>query len=371
VNLKPLRRFVLSTTRRSGAQRLFRLVSRGPIVLFYHGVEEHFVDGRVQSLHLPLSTFEKQIAFLRKNREVLSMDDLSECIDHGRRLDSRHVVLTFDDGYKNNLHVVAPLLDTWKLPFTVFVSTRHISEGHRLPTYYIRTAILYTQNKSVCLPSIGQAFDLSNGAKRLTAAAMVIAAMKKAPECLVQQIVSECQELLSQSTWAELNVVFSSEQPMNWRDVNHIKHMGATIGSHCHDHSILSSCQSAEHSVHQLQQSKSIIETSVGPCRYLAYPNGKPEDISHTAYDYAKSTGFRLAFTTVPGEITPEIDCYFAPRIFGVLDYEEFCYALNRTAKQNEVYRSTRAAGVCQTLAPSHNRPSTSSCNDTKAQTVS
>jgi len=340
VNLKTLRRLALSATRRSGAQRFFRLRSRGPIVLFYHGVEEHLVDSQVQTLHLPLSIFEKQIAFLRSNREVLSMDDLSDCIEHGWRLDSRHVALTFDDGYKNNLQVVAPLLNAWKLAFTVFVSTRHISEGHRMPNYYVRTAMLYTQHKSVCLLSTGQAFDLTTRAKRTTAAAMVIAAMKKAPQCLVQQVVSECQELLSQSTWVELNAVFSSEQPMNWLDLNRIKDMGATIGSHCHDHCILNPGQNEEHTLRQLQQSKSIIEKSVGPCRYLAYPNGKAEDVSRAAYVYAKSAGFRLAFTTVPGEITPKIDCFFAPRIFGAFDFEEFCYLLNRTARQNEVYRS-------------------------------
>ena len=309
-------------------------------MLFYHGVEEHFVDGQVQTLHLPLSIFEKQIAFLRHNREVLSMDDLSESIEHGWRLDPRQVVLTFDDGYTNNLQVVGPLLNAWKLPFTVFVSTRHISEGHRMPTYYIRTAMLYTQHKSVCLLSTDQAFDLTTPGQRSEAAAMVIATMKKAPQCLVQQIVAECKELLPQSRWVELNAVFSSEQPMSWLDVESIKNMGATIGSHCHDHSILNHWQTEEHTLRQLQQSKSIIEKSVGPCRYLAYPNGRAEDVSRAAYAYAKSTGFRLAFTTVPGEITPEIDCHFAPRIFGGLDYEEFCYVLNRTARQNEVYRS-------------------------------
>lgn len=369
MNLKPLRRFVLSTTRRSGAQRLFRLGSRGPIVLFYHGVEEHFVDGQVQALHLPLSIFEKQIAFLRKNREVLSIDDLSQCIDNGWHLDSRHVVLTFDDGYKNNAQVVAPLLNAWKLPFTVFVSTKLIAEGRRIPSYYIRTALLYTQRKWVQVLSTGQAFDLTTRAQRTQAAAMVIAKMKKSPHYLVEQIVSECQELLSERTWAELNAVFSSEQPMNWLDVDHIRNMGATIGSHCHDHCILSSHQDEKHTLRQLQQSKSIIEERVGPCWYLAYPNGKAEDVSSAAYFYAKSTGFRLAFTTVPGEITPEIDCHFAPRIFGVLEHEEFCYALNRTAKQNEVYRSARATGSSQALAISL-RANASSCNESKAQTI-
>jgi peptidoglycan/xylan/chitin deacetylase (PgdA/CDA1 family) len=347
------------------------LRSRGPIVLFYHGVEEHFVDDQVQTLHLPLSVFEKQIAFLRNNRELLSMDDLFESIKHGWRLDSRHVVLTFDDGYKNNLEFVAPLLNAWKLPFTVFVSTKHISEGHRLPTYYIRTALLYTQRQSVCLRGTRLAFDLTTRAKRKEAAGTLIATMKRAPQYLVEQIVSECQALLSPHTWDELNAVFASEQPMNWVEVNRIKSMGATIGSHCHDHAILSSAQNEENTLLQLQRSKSIIEKTVGPCWYLAYPNGKTEDVSRTAYVHAKSIGFRLAFTTVPGELTPEVDCYFAPRIFGVLEYEEFCYALNRTAKQNPVYRAALAARDRAALAASHSRPNPPACNDRESQTIS
>lgn len=352
MNSKPLRRAVLSAARQSGAQQLFRLWSKGPVVLFYHGVEERIVDREIQTLHLPLRIFEKHIVFLRRNREVLSMDDLYECIARGGRLDPRHVVLTFDDGYKNNLQVVAPLLNTWSLPFTIFVSTRHISEGCRLPNYYIRTAILHTQHKSMCLRSIGQTFDLTSDANRSVALAATIAAMKKAPQRIVEQLVTECQELLSATAWADLNAVFSSEQPMDWRDINRIREMGATIGSHCHDHSILNNRQNEEDNVRQLQLSKSIIERNVGPCRYLAYPNGKAVDISLAAYVSAKSAGFRFAFTTIPGEITPEIDCFFAPRISGFLEYEEFCYSLNRTARQNELYRSARppAADVCKAV---------------------
>jgi len=375
MNSRPFRRLLLSATRRSGAQRFFRLWSRGPTVLFYHGVEEQFVDRQVQTLHLPLQIFEKQIDFLRCNREVLSMDDLYESINQGRPLDPRQVVLTFDDGYKNNLQVVAPLLNAWKLPFTVFVSTRHISEGHRLPTYYIRTAILHAQHKSVCLRSIGQTFDLTTAAKRSTASAMIISAMKKAPQHLVQQIVSECQALLPPTTWADLNAAFSSEQPMNWRDVNQIRDMGATIGSHCHDHSILNSCQNEKDTLRQLEQSKSIIEKNVGPCRYLAYPNGTVDDISRDAYISAQAAGFRIAFTTIPGEITPQIDCFLAPRIFGVLEYEEFCYALNRTARQNEVYCAVRwtakGSRIAETEAASQRSANNPARNDGKVQTIS
>ena len=70
------RRLALTMTRHCGVQSLFHLRSRGPAVLFYNGVEETLSDPAVQCLHMPLRDFEKQIDFLRRNREVISMDYL-------------------------------------------------------------------------------------------------------------------------------------------------------------------------------------------------------------------------------------------------------------------------------------------------------
>lgn len=316
-------------------QKLFRRWSRGPRVLFYHGVEETILDPRLQSLHLPVAAFERQIAFLRSNREVVPIDYVHECLTSRRSLDPRCVALTFDDGYKNNLRIVAPLLNAWKLPFTIFVSTRHISEGHRFPGYYMGTSILFTKRKSIYLRSIGRSFQLTTQADRLSARAAVVAAAKKAPQPLVQKLVAECKELLSPANWAELDATFSSEEPMNWEDVRQVGQMGATIGSHCHDHCILHSRQQEDEVHRQLNESKSKIENNVGVCRYIAYPNGKAEDVSRVAYCAARSTGFCAGFTSIPGEIHSTSDRFFAPRIFAVPDFEEFCYLLNQTRVQD------------------------------------
>jgi peptidoglycan/xylan/chitin deacetylase (PgdA/CDA1 family) len=340
-----IRRLALTVSRYSGAQRLFRLWSRGPTVLFYHGIEENIVDREVQALHLSLRAFERQIAFVRRNREIVSMDDLYDCIASGRALDPRQVILTFDDGYRNNLRVVAPLLNAWKLPFTIFVSSRHISEGRRFPSYYVRAAMLYTQNESIHLRSIRRTFALTTRTTRSSALATIIAALKKAPQHVVDEITLECKEQLSRVQWGDLDAYFSSEEPMNWQDVRRVSEMGAIIGSHCHDHCILHSNQSKEEVCRQLNQSKSTIEKNVAACRYMAYPNGTTDDISSVAYAAAKSAGFRIAFTSIPGEVTADADRFFAPRIFATPDFEEFCYLLNRTSLQNQVYTTARLQG--------------------------
>jgi peptidoglycan/xylan/chitin deacetylase (PgdA/CDA1 family) len=340
-----IRRLALTVSRYSGAQRLFRLWSRGPTVLFYHGIEENILDREVQALHMSLRAFERQIAFVRCNREVVSMDYLYECIASGRGLDPRQVVLTFDDGYKNNLRVVAPLLNTWKLPFTIFVSSKHISEGRRFPNYYIRAAILYTRSESIHLRSIRQTFPLTTRTKRSAALATIIAAAKKAPQHVVDEIIQECREQLSRAQWGDLDAEFFSEEPMSWQDVRRVSEMGATIGSHCHDHCILHSNQNKEEVCRQLNQSKSTIEKNVAACRYMAYPNGTVDDISSVGYAAAKSAGYRIAFTSIPGEVTADVDRFFAPRIFATADFEEFCYLVNRTSLQNQVYTMARLQG--------------------------
>lgn len=340
MNPRAYRRLILGASRCTGAQQFLRLWSKGPTVLFYHGVEEQILNPEIQGVQLPLPTFERQLGFLRHSREIISIDNLSRCISDGRGLDPRHVLLTFDDGYKNNLRLVAPMLHAYGLPFSVFVSTRHVTEGLRFPAYYIRAAILCTVKKSVHLPGISQTFNLATHDHRSRALATIIPAMKKAPQHRVEQITQECRDLLSPAEWAEVNERFASEQPMDWQDLAQIAEMGATIGSHCHDHWILNSQQNSEEAKRQLQHSKALIEEHVGNCRYLAYPNGTADDISVDAYSAAKSLGYRIAFTTIPGEITPDIDCLFAPRIYATPDHEEFCYRLNRSAKQNQVYRS-------------------------------
>lgn len=338
-----MRRLGLAASRICGAQRLFRRSSQGPTVLFYHGVEEAIIDPEVQGLHLPLDLFERQISFLRREREVVSIDDLCESIENRKPLDAGCVALTFDDGYKNNLRIVAPILKAWNLPFTIFVSTKHISEGPRFPMYYVRAAMLYTEKSNIHFRSMQQGFDLTSRESRLGAVRAITDVVKTAPLERVDQIVAECIAQIAPDRWAELDKRFESDEPMTWGEVVRTTAMGATIGSHCDDHCILHSNQNEAEVLWQVHESKTKIAKNIGECRYMAYPNGTADDVSGSAYAAVRSEQFRMAFSTILGEITPEVDRFLAPRIFAVPDYEEFCYLLNRSSEQNEYYRTARS----------------------------
>jgi len=311
----------------------------GPIALFYHGVENKIVDARIQTVHRSFNHFEKHIEYLRKHFEVISLDYLYECLAKGYKMEPSQALITFDDGYKNNLKVVAPFLKAYDLPFSVFISTRHIHEGIRFPTYYVRASIFYTEQKYISIPTIKEEFDISTDEKKVSAAYTLSEKyLKIAPQTIVNRIVEDVMNLIPDDRWLEINNHFVSDEPMNWHEVVQLHNLGATIGSHCHDHAILHRNQSHEEISHQLKASKDFIERYLGECKYIAYPNGGMDYLTFDALKCVEENEYLLGFTTVSGEISDQCNPYILPRIGPVADLDDFKFTLNTSFRQNSRY---------------------------------
>src|SRR5262249_8047209 len=95
---------------------------RGAVILMYHSVagepDSRWLDPRN---HLAPAALEEQLSFLARHRRVVPMSELVRALDEGRDLEAGSVVLTFDDGYRDNLTVAAPLLAEKKLPALLYL----------------------------------------------------------------------------------------------------------------------------------------------------------------------------------------------------------------------------------------------------------
>jgi len=120
----------LRTSVRSLADRgISRLPSA--VVLAYHRVCDS--DRDPHRLCVSPSRFEQQLAALRRVGKPVSLDDLVRGMAIGE-LPGRGVAVTFDDGYADNLHVAAPILERHGVPATVFVTTAGLETGE--PFYW-------------------------------------------------------------------------------------------------------------------------------------------------------------------------------------------------------------------------------------------
>ncbi len=77
---------------------------------------------------LSLSLFDQFLGFLRKHYDVVGLADVIDAQEGIRPLPSRAVLITFDDGWADNLRYAAPALQRHGLPAVVFAVGQAIAE---------------------------------------------------------------------------------------------------------------------------------------------------------------------------------------------------------------------------------------------------
>jgi peptidoglycan/xylan/chitin deacetylase (PgdA/CDA1 family) len=99
------------------------------LILLYHRVAAPGTDP--QLLSVTPERFAGHMAYLSRDFEVVSLRELVERKSKaGHR--SRVVAVTFDDGYADNLSQAKPILESFRVPATVFVSTAALETGSAL-----------------------------------------------------------------------------------------------------------------------------------------------------------------------------------------------------------------------------------------------
>lgn len=257
-----------------------------PRILFYHGViDGDYYDARVQANQIRFKNFKEEIEFLKRNYVFISIDDFYNRFTQKDKFSGKEIVLTFDDGYKNNLTVAAPYLQTLGIPFTVFVSTGCVEKF--VPTYYIRSALLSNKLQKLDIPTLKKQFHLTKINQKAVMEEL-ITCIKTSNDALVQGVIGEIEEQLGIVNRDEINSHFESERILSWPEVGELIKYDATIGSHSVSHSILHDNQSIETIDFQLKESKKHIINHVGNCKYFAFPNGDRSSVCSNSLEISK-----------------------------------------------------------------------------------
>lgn len=98
------------------------LLRRSAVVVMFHRVHE--TDGS-DPLTVDAATFEIYCRFFRRHFNVVALRDMVRAMENRAPL-GRMLAITFDDGYRDNFEVAAPVLERLSLPATFFVVSRWI-----------------------------------------------------------------------------------------------------------------------------------------------------------------------------------------------------------------------------------------------------
>lgn len=95
------------------------------VILMYHRIADPSSDP--WDIAVRPEHFAEHLEILRRSCTVVTLRELHDDLEAGRL--RRSVVVTFDDGYLDNLTCAAPLLQRHGVPATVFMTTRGLHAG--------------------------------------------------------------------------------------------------------------------------------------------------------------------------------------------------------------------------------------------------
>lgn len=96
------------------------------LILCYHRVIR--LERDPWSICVTPENFDAHLAILAHSQRAISLSEMFNRLSIGSSLD-RSVVVTFDDGYADNLHAALPALERHGIPATFFITTGCIGRG--------------------------------------------------------------------------------------------------------------------------------------------------------------------------------------------------------------------------------------------------
>lgn len=94
------------------------------LVLFYHKV--NILENDYNLLCVSPIKFRQQMLHLKYNYQISRFED------DWTKLDGRSIVITFDDGYLDNLENAVPILEELEIPATIFITTSTMKQDREL-----------------------------------------------------------------------------------------------------------------------------------------------------------------------------------------------------------------------------------------------
>jgi peptidoglycan/xylan/chitin deacetylase (PgdA/CDA1 family) len=253
--------------------------------------------------------FEAQLDFLGRHFDVVPLAAIVDAVRGGWRLPDRAVVITFDDGYRDNLTQAWPALTARRMPATVFVTVGDIQGGGKLwwdrLAAAVRAAPAGSSTGAVGLEAPVETLD--DAASRRRVFDRLREAWKLKPWREVREHLQRCE-----SEWG--GDADGEERLLAPEEVVRLAGEGCEIGSHTLDHPVLSRLEPDEVR-EQVSGSRRRLERLIQmPVRFFSYPNGKRDDVTGGVVEAVREAGYEGAVSTIEGRVSRRSDPFLLER---------------------------------------------------------
>ena len=252
------------------------------IILMYHGIVKSYSQNPLKDIYgfnISVNQFEEQMVYLSNQCNVIKASEAisGQNISHNRK----NVVITFDDGYRNNYTNAFPILLKYNLPALFSLPTAFVVNRVPLWNDLIEYAVITTKKRAVRIKWNDVFSDF-----RLDAITEKIEFLKWLLfKCT--EIAQEERERFIFNVFNELDVPFDNNkiledpnyEPLSPQEIKILSESKMIeFASHSENHYVLSRVNKNT-LINELKNSKIAISIMTSmPCKYFCIPGGHYND---------------------------------------------------------------------------------------------
>lgn len=272
-----------------------------------HGVIDPDTPAAWKPLRSQLNTEQltRTLSVLASYYHFVSLSEAAEMLAGTRPLKPNSLVLTFDDGYRNNLTFALPVLRRFKAPATIFLCTGNVTE--QTPFWFDRLdyAVQSVANDSISRHGIPELTKIDFSDREALKKTFITFIRKEkrryTTDTDMRSAMANLTERLEQRSGHGLAEIFANDPwsgVLKWDEIREVAALGVHFGSHGVDHPLLALVPVSRVRKELVESQKKIEYYTGRPCIHLAYPNGS---FNQEVISLARDCNYTSAVTTLRG----------------------------------------------------------------------
>jgi len=297
---------VLGTFKLGGGFCVSRQATRHQLrIIAYHGVEN--LEGLMNQDGFMVSPdiFEAQLDHIGRHYNIVSLDECAACIRNQKPWPSRAVLITFDDGYLNNLIEAIPILQRKGMPAVFFITTGFVDGAVQPWWFVLRNWIKHAGYLAVGTPPAYRSTSIVND---ITCMMVWEDALKGISAENRADSMRDLGLKLDRSESCPVAI-------MNWDQVRKVQSLGYDLAPHTVHHVNLGA-ETISTAIREIHESIDCLNRQLGvSSQAFSYPYGRRSDIQSAVPEALRQRDIAMGVTTMHGFNQFDVDPYMMFRL--------------------------------------------------------
>ncbi len=230
------------------------------IYLFHGVIKKRIKKNSIRNYnlkHINVIKFEKYLKFLSNNGEAITLDDIN---NKNQKFKNKYVV-TFDDGFFNNLKYAFPILKKYNIPHIIYLTTNYVDKNLISWIDRIDIAIDSCKEKQIYSNIFKKKFKLGSKKNKIIFLNFI---RKKFKILKKKDLNSFAEKLLKDlNLKSPLSSQSDLDKKLSWKNVIQMSNNNLTeFGGHSHNHNILGHLSKQQY-VNEINKSLNFLKKKV------------------------------------------------------------------------------------------------------------